>query len=67
VQVIGLHEIEVGGRMMLVYEGKLTVGLVLVHEITGRDAYARSVAESLTENVITWSLSILMAEGWPRI
>jgi carboxymethylenebutenolidase len=34
---------------MLVYEGKLNVGLVLVHEIMGRDAYTRSVAESLSQ------------------
>ncbi len=47
--MIGLRQVEVGGRKMLYYEGKLQVGLVLVHEIMGMDAYARSVAKSLSQ------------------
>jgi carboxymethylenebutenolidase len=42
-----LRQVEIGGRSLFVYEGKLPLGLVLVHEIMGRDAYALSVAESL--------------------
>ncbi len=44
-----MRQVEVGGRKLLYYEGKLQVGLVLVHEIMGRDAYAMSVAEGLSQ------------------
>jgi carboxymethylenebutenolidase len=44
-----MEEVTLGNWNYLLYHGKLPVGIVLVHDFRGRDHYAKSVAEQLSE------------------
>ncbi|HVO78188.1 MAG TPA: hypothetical protein VMS79_04900, partial [Methanomassiliicoccales archaeon] len=49
-------DVSEGGWNYRVFEGRLKVGVVLVHEILGQDDYARSVGKDLSDQGISVAL-----------
>jgi carboxymethylenebutenolidase len=57
-----MEEVEVGGWSYLVYEGKLPLGVVLIHDFRGRDHYPQEVAKQLAHKGF-WVAAVDLFKG----